>query len=197
MTISNVKPEGLDVKLVPTHPLAYAPREGWSSLCGSAGITAGSNSVPTTSLINIINFILPDTFEGCSEGKGQVRLMHGGNVLASVDITVSNTPAHRDADAGSDSHANTYSHPYPGAYADSDSYAKARSHSDAGSRAYADAYRHADARSHRDAGSRAYADAYSHANANSNRYADARSHGDAGARRYADSQPYAVWQDQG
>ena len=93
VTISNVKPEGLDVKLVPTHPLAYAPREGWSSLCGSAGITAGSNSVPPTSLINIINFILPDTFEGCSEGKGQVRLMHGGNVLASVDITVSNTPA--------------------------------------------------------------------------------------------------------
>ena len=93
VTISNVKPEGLDVKLVPTHPLAYAPREGWTSLCGSAGIAAGSNSVTTTSLINIINFILPDTFKGCSEGKGQVRLMHGANVLASVEITVSNTPA--------------------------------------------------------------------------------------------------------
>ena len=147
VTISNVKPEGLDVKLVPTHPLAYAPREGWTSLCGSAGIAAGSNSVTTTSLINIINFILPDTFEGCSEGKGQVRLMHGANVLASVEITVSNTPATATPTStpgsGADSHAYAYRDVHGDAYrrTDPDAHAWDRAHSDAGNRAYADADR--------------------------------------------------------
>ena len=91
VTISNVRPKGLDVRLVPTHPLEYAPLPGQPSLCGGGvGIGADSDSVTKSSLINIGQ---TNTFEGCSEGKGKVELKHGVNTLASVEITVSSAPA--------------------------------------------------------------------------------------------------------
>ena len=83
VTPHNVKVS--NAQMIPTHPLGFA------GMCGSAGIGGASKSVNTTGLIGI--FPALDTFQGCGEGKGKVRLIHDGNVLAFVDITVSNTPA--------------------------------------------------------------------------------------------------------
>ena len=90
VTAHNVKVS--NVRFTLTSPLEYAPeQEQQPSLCGGGGgIGSGINSIIVT---QPVNGRVTGRFEGCSAGKGKVKLARGLNTLASIDITVSNTPA--------------------------------------------------------------------------------------------------------